>query len=173
MGSGSKHEIEVTFDQHDLATFVIGINSSGGVTDEKSLDAQMVHHVNGECRKIDWVALIEMEPPLHCDDICAGEPPADQLPLMTGCCALWKERDLFVGKNQIDGDFVGNLSRASSHNNTESGTSSPMVGDIIRGFLDDGGEFQRRERLFKGGENEGGNRMDGVTGVVFVLVEYL
>ena len=48
-----------------------------------------------------------------------------------------------------------------------------MVGDVIRGFLDDGGEFQRRERLFKGAENEGDNRMDGVTGVVFVLVEYL
>ena len=139
----------MTFDQHDLAAFVIGINSPGGVTDEKCLDAQMVHHVNGECRKINWVALIEVEPPLHCDDIGAGKAPADQLPLMTGCCALWEERDLFVGKNQIDGDLVGNLSGASSQNNTESGARSPMLGDIIRGFLDEGGEFQRRQRLLK------------------------
>jgi len=25
-----------------------------------------------------------------------------------------------------------------------------MLGDMIRGFLDDGGEFQRRELLFRG-----------------------
>ena len=89
IGSRAEHEIEMTFDEHDLAALVVGINSSGSITDEKCLYAQLIHHVNGERGEVDRVALVKMKTPLHGDDVSTGEATANELSPVTGLPCFW------------------------------------------------------------------------------------
>lgn len=105
--------------------------------------------MNGKCGQVDWIALVQMEAPLHGDDVSAGEATANELSPVTGCRAFGEERNLFIREYAVDSDFVGNLSSAGSQDNTESGARSPLPGDMICCFLDYCGKFQRRRLLFK------------------------
>ena len=76
-------EVDVVGDDHQVAHAEILIHAAGGIADEEGLDAQFVHHADGEGHFLHRVALVEMEAPLHGEDIDATQFAEDEFAFVT------------------------------------------------------------------------------------------
>ena len=73
-------EINVVGDNHDVAHFERGVGTSTCIADKEGLDAQFVHHADGEGDLFHGVAFIKVETALHGHDILVAELTEDELP---------------------------------------------------------------------------------------------
>ena len=72
-------EVDVVGDNHQLANLELGVHAAGGIADEERLDAQLIHHANGERHLLHRVALVEVETTLHGHDVLAAQTSEDEL----------------------------------------------------------------------------------------------
>ena len=91
-------EIDVVGDDHDVADFEFGVHASGSIADEERLDAQFVHHADGEGHVLHRVAFIEMEAALHGHDVLASQPPEDEFAAMAFDGGNWEVGNVAVGE---------------------------------------------------------------------------
>ena len=76
-------EVDVVGDDHQVAYMETIVHASGGVGYEQSLNAQLVHHANGEGDLLHRVALVEMEAALHGHDVHPAELTEDKFAAMS------------------------------------------------------------------------------------------
>ncbi len=88
-------------DDHQVAHKETFVHTTGGIADEECLDAQFVHHTDGEGHFFHRVALIVVEAALHSHNIHASQLAEDQLAAVT-----FDRRYREVGNVRI-GNFVG------------------------------------------------------------------
>ena len=73
-------EIDMIGDDHQVADLERGIHAARRVAHEEGLDAQLVHHADGEGDLFHGVAFIKVETPLHGHDILVTKLSEDELP---------------------------------------------------------------------------------------------
>ena len=76
-------EIDMVGDDHQIANLERGIHTARRVAHEEGLDAQLVHHADGEGDLFHGVAFIKVETPLHGHDILVTKLSEDELPGVT------------------------------------------------------------------------------------------
>ena len=64
---------------HQVANLKAGVHATGGIGYEERLDAQFVHHADGECHLFHRVALVVVEASLHGQDVNAAQLAEDKL----------------------------------------------------------------------------------------------
>ena len=89
------HQVDVVFDDDQVALVVERIQAAGGVGDDQEPAAELLHHADRKGDLPGRITLVEVKPPFHRDDRLTGQRAADQLALV----AL----DGRPGKNGISG----------------------------------------------------------------------
>ena len=72
-------EVDMIGENHQVADLELRVHATGGVADEECLDAQFIHHPDGEGHFLHRITLVEVEPALHGEDVHATELTEDQL----------------------------------------------------------------------------------------------
>ena len=71
-------EIDMVGDDHQVANLKARVHATGSVGDEEGLDAQLIHHANGECDFLHRVSLVEVETALHGHDVHTAQLAKDE-----------------------------------------------------------------------------------------------
>lgn len=90
-------EVDVVGDNHQVANLEARVHTARSIRHEERLDAQFVHHANGECHLLHRVALVEVEASLHGHDVNAAQLTENQFAAMAfhgryrevGYVAVW------------------------------------------------------------------------------------
>ena len=75
-------EIDMVGNHHQVANLEARVHATGSIRDEKCLDAQLVHHANGEGNLLHGVALVVVETALHSHNVYAAQLSEDKLAAM-------------------------------------------------------------------------------------------
>ena len=71
-------EIDVVGNHHEVANLEGGVHATGSIRDKERLDAQLVHHADGERHLFHIVALVVVEPALHSHNVYTTELTKDE-----------------------------------------------------------------------------------------------
>ena len=71
-------EVDMVGNHHQVANLESRIHATGSDRDEERLDAQFVHHANGEGHLLHVVALVVVETALHSHDVHTAKLAEDQ-----------------------------------------------------------------------------------------------
>ena len=90
-------EIDMVGDDHQVANPEVRVHATGSIRHKERLDAQLVHHADGEGHLLHVVALIVVEASLHGNDVLASQLTEDQFADMSfngryrevGYVAVW------------------------------------------------------------------------------------
>ena len=69
-------------DNHHVSDFEFGIHATSSIAHKKRLNAQFVHHSDWECHFAHVVALVEVKPALHGQDVLSTEFSEYEFPAM-------------------------------------------------------------------------------------------
>ena len=78
-----REEIDMISDDHQVADIELGVHTSSGIRHEEGLDAQFVHHAYREGDLLHRVAFVEVEAPLHGQNINATQFAENQFTTMS------------------------------------------------------------------------------------------
>ena len=73
-------EVDMVGDNHQVANLEGRVHAASSIRYEERLDAQFVHHTDGECNLLHRVALVEVETSLHSQDVYTSQFAEDELP---------------------------------------------------------------------------------------------
>ena len=93
-----REHVDMVGDDHQVANLEGGVHATSGIGHEERLDAQFVHHTDGECHLLHGVALVEVETTLHGEDVNATQFSEDELARMTFYGRYGKVGDVRIGK---------------------------------------------------------------------------
>ncbi len=68
-----REEVDMVGDNHEVANLEGRVHAAGSVGDEEGLDAQLVHHSDGEGHLLHVIAFVVMEASLHSQNVHASE----------------------------------------------------------------------------------------------------
>lgn len=74
-----REQVDVVVDNHQVANLETWIHAAGGIAHEKRGYAKFIHHAYGKCHFLHRVSLVEMETPVHSEDVLAAELAKDEL----------------------------------------------------------------------------------------------
>ena len=77
-----REEVDMVGDNHQVTDAECRVHATCSITDEKRLDAQLIHHPDGERHFFHRITLIEVEAPLHGKDVYATEFAEDEFTAM-------------------------------------------------------------------------------------------
>lgn len=89
-------EVDLVFDQHDLARAVRRIDTAGGVGDDQSGDTEEFHQADGHGACGEGVALVEVEAALHADHGGGPDMAEEEAPSVTHYGTHGEVGDVFV-----------------------------------------------------------------------------
>ena len=92
-----REEVDMVGNDHDVADAELGVHATCGIADEERLDAQFVHHADGERDFLHGVAFVEVETSLHGHDVLVAKPSEDELAGMSLDGADGEVGDFVVG----------------------------------------------------------------------------
>ena len=76
------HQVDVVFDDDQVALVAERIQSPRGIGDDQELAAKLAHHPDRKSHLPGRITLVQVKPPFHRDDRLTGEPATNQLSLM-------------------------------------------------------------------------------------------
>ena len=100
-------EVDVVGDEHDVTNLETFVRPPRGVGHEEGLDAEFVHHADGERHLLHRVALVVVEASLHGQHFLSAEPSENQAARMPFDRRHRKVGDVGIRKGFDDLDFFG------------------------------------------------------------------
>ena len=76
-------EVDMVGNDHQVANLEGGIHATGSIRHEECLDAQFVHHTDGECHFLHVIPLVVVEASLHGHDVHATQFAEDECTSVT------------------------------------------------------------------------------------------
>ena len=73
-----REEVDMVGDNHQVANLEGGIHTTSGIRDKERLNAQLVHHTNGEGDFLHVIALVVVKTALHGHDVYTTELAKDE-----------------------------------------------------------------------------------------------
>jgi hypothetical protein len=106
--------VDVVGDNHQVAYLIVGVGGAASIRYEECLDAQLVHHADGECYLLHGISLVIVETSLHGHDILAAELTEDELARMSFDSRYREVGDIFIRNLQCLADMVGQMSQSGA-----------------------------------------------------------
>ncbi len=113
------HQVDVVFDDDQVALIVERIQSSRGVGDDQELAAKLLHHPDRKGHLPGRITLVEVKPPFHRDDRLTGELATNQLPFVALDGRPRKKRDFRVGDRRLGLDLASQRTQARTQDQTD------------------------------------------------------
>ena len=104
-------------DNHQVAYLEIEIDAAGSIGNEEIPYAYDLHYPDRQCYKLHGIALVIMNPALHCNDSLPAEFSYDEIALVAYCSGNRESRNRPVRNHDRICNLLGQLAETASEDN--------------------------------------------------------